>query len=110
MNDLIKTIYIHIKISNKGDDDVAMCKLDSKGQGTVEHYYNPINPKSSVYLRSSNKTIGFSNIKVSVVNGQVICSFRRKKSHPYVENYFDVETNPNYYILTASGSISKGDN
>jgi len=84
--------------------------MDSKGQGTVEHYYNPTYPRPSVYLLSSNKTVGFSNIKVSVFNGQVICSFRRKKSHQYVENYFDVEKNPNYYILTASGSISKGDN
>ena len=84
-----------------------MCKMNSAGQGSVEHYRNT-GKSTPVYLSSTDKIVGFSNIAVSVVNGQVVCSFRRAKSVSSVTNYFDVKTNPSYYILTATGSLSGG--
>ena len=85
-----------------------MCKLNSAGQGSVEHYRNIPDLPLPVYLSSTDKIVGFSNIAVSVVNGQVVCSFRRAKSVSSVTNYFDVKTNPSYYILTATGSLPGG--
>ena len=81
-----------------------MCKMNSAGKGIVEHYYNSgrITP---AYLSQSDKAVGFSKITVSVVNGQIVCSFNRLKSMA-IANYFDIKTKPSYYILTATGPLS----
>ena len=87
-----------------GDDDVAMCKMNSAGTGAVEHYRNT-GKSTPTYLSSSNPTVGFSNIVVTVVNGQLVCSFSRLKSMSNVANYFDIKTSPSFYILTATGTL-----
>ena len=85
-----------------GQDDVAICQLNSDGSVNLYHYYN--NGKSSSLLSSSNPTIGFSNTKTSVTNGNPSCSFTRDKTVASNSNYFDI--NNQYYILTASGTVS----
>jgi len=74
------------------------------GNGTIEHYYTTgrVTPN---HLSESDKTAGFSNITVAVVNGQIVCSFSRLKTMN-TNNYFDVKANPSFYILTAMGSYS----
>jgi hypothetical protein len=89
----------------KGNDDVAICKVNSTGQGTIEHYRNT-EKNTPVYLSSTDKSVGFFNISVRIVDGQVICSFRRSKSMLNVPNYFDVKQTPSYYILSAYGTLS----
>jgi hypothetical protein len=78
--------------------------MNAAGVGSIEHYYTAgrVTPN---YLSESDKTVGFSNINVAIVNGQIVCSFSRLKSMN-INNYFDVKTKPSYYILTATGSIS----
>ena len=77
--------------------------MNSANQGTIEHYRNE-DYSSPTYLSLNDTKIGFSNISVTVVNGQLICSFNRMKSMPSVPNYFDVNAT-SYYILTASGTL-----
>jgi len=78
--------------------------VNAAGVGSIEHYYTTgrVTPN---HLSESDKTAGFSNITVAVVNGQIVCSFTRLKSMN-INNYFDVKKNPSYYILTATGTIS----
>ena len=86
----------------KGDDDVAVCVVNSDGSVKLNHYYNM--DHSPVLLSSSNSAIGFSNIVTSYSNGIAKCSFTRLKALPNVSQYFDL--NSKYYILTASGAYS----
>jgi hypothetical protein len=85
-----------------GNDDVAVCQLNSNGSVNLYHYYN--DGKSSSLLSSSDPILGFSNITTSVNNGNPTCSFTRAKTMPGESKYFDV--NDQFYILTASGSVS----
>lgn len=72
---------------------------------SVEHFYNsPIKGSPSLMDRA-NPSLGFSNIKASMSNNQLICSFRRAKSVNFT-NYFDVSQQ--FHILIASGSILSG--
>ena len=96
-----------ISLSNfceKGDDDVAICKTDQNGEGAVYHYHNTGNVMPGL-LDPQNPTIGFTNIKVSYVDGNLLCSFTRQKSMEGVENYFSLY-NMSYYLLTARGTSS----
>ena len=77
--------------------------MNSANQGTVEHYRNNGQFTPS-YLSSIDTKIGFSKISVSVVSGQLVCSFSRLKSMPSVQKYFDVKASL-YYILTAYGTL-----
>ena len=78
--------------------------MNSANQGTVEHYRNTGYTTPS-YLSSTDTKIGFTSISVSVVNGQLVCSFSRLKSLPSVQNYFDFKSVTSYFILTASGTL-----
>ncbi len=78
--------------------------MNSAGVGVIEHYYTT-GRVTPIYLSESDKTVGFSNISVAIVNGQIVCSFSRLKSMN-INNYFDVKANPSFYILTAMGSYS----
>jgi hypothetical protein len=101
----VSPIYFAFGLSTDqkmGSDDVAVCQLNSNGSVSLYHYYN--DGKSSSLLSSSDPILGFSNIITSVTNGNPTCSFTRAKKMPGVPNYFDV--NNQYYIITASGSVS----
>ena len=89
-----------------GNDDVAVCQLNSNGSVNLYHYYN--DGKSSSLLSSSDPILGFSNITTTVNNGKPTCSFTRAKTIPGVSKYFDL--NNQYYIITASGSVSSSGN
>jgi hypothetical protein len=98
-------IYIAFGLSTDqqmGNDDVAVCQLNSDGTVHLYHYFN--NGKSSGLLSSTDPVVGFSNIITSVANGNPTCSFTRAKTMSSVSNYFDA--NNKYYIITASGSVS----
>lgn len=87
-----------------GDDDVAMCKYycppNSQCFGTIEHYYNRGNYPE--LLTNESPQIGFSNINVNIVNGKLMCSFRRvNRLGSNLNRYFDSALN--YYLLFAKG-------
>ena len=82
-----------------------MCQVNANGGVSVNHYYN-VRIGSSSLLSSTNPTVGFSNIATSSLNGVTSCSFTRANSLSSVNNYFD--QNNQYYLLTASGSLSSG--
>lgn len=90
---------------NMGNDDVAVCQVNSDGSVSVNHYYNGAIGSSSL-LSSSNPTVGFSNIVTSIKNGVASCSFTRANSLSSVSNYFN--QNNQYYLLTAIGPLSSG--
>ena len=85
----------------KGDDDVCMCKVNG-ASNTVEHYYN--NGQSSSLADATNPSAGFSNIKVTLDNGVLNCSFTRVKTMSSITHLFDLN-NP-YYVLFATGPIT----
>ena len=85
----------------KGNDNVAVCQVNSNGTVSLIHYYNL--DGDSVFLLDSNLTIGFSNIATSIINGVVQCSFTRINYINNVTRYFNI-ANP-YYILTAYGNL-----
>ena len=87
----------------KGDDDVCMCKVNG-ASNMVEHYYNYNQGKSSSLVDADNPSAGFSNIKVSLNNGVLNCSFTRVKKAQTINNFFDLN-NP-FYVLFATGPIS----
>ena len=102
----VTPIYIAFGLSTDqemGNDDVAVCQLNSDGSVHLYHYYNEC-LYAPRYLSSSDAIVCFSNITTSVSDGNPTCSFNRAKTMPGVPNYFDV--NNQYYILTASGSVS----
>ena len=80
-----------------------MCKI-AGASNAVEHYYNSNQGKSSALADQKNPSNGFSNIKVSLNNGVLNCSFTRMKKLSSVANFFDLN-NP-YYVLFATGSIN----
>ncbi len=101
----VTPIYIAFGLSTDqemGNDDVAVCQLNSDGTVHLYHYFN--NGKSSGLLSSTDPVVGFSSIITSVTNGNPTCSFTRAKTMSSVSNYFDA--NNKYYIITASGSVS----
>lgn len=81
-----------------------MCRINNGAQ-TVEHYYNAGQSTPSLLI-SGNPQIGISNVKVTVSNNVLTCSFTRAKSQSGVPNYFDI--NNYYYLLTATGLVSGG--
>lgn len=78
-----------------------MCKVNA-ASNSVEHYYNQ--GYSSTVADSNNPSTGFSNIKVSINNGVLNCSFTRAKRMATISNLFDL--NSPYYVLFATGQIS----
>lgn len=77
----------------------------SGNTGTIEHYLNNIYV-SPTLLDSTNPSVGFSNIEVSLSNGVLKCSFTRVRKMPSVNNFFDL--NGQYYILFATGPVLNG--
>ena len=88
----------------KGDDNVAVCQVNSDGTVSLYHYYNPGGHSPSKLLSDSNPTVGFSNIVTSLMNGVAQCSFTRQNYLPDVNNYLDISKQ--YYILTATGPLN----
>lgn len=86
-----------------GNDDVAVCQVNSNGAVSVNHYYNGAKGVS-LLLSSSNPTVGFSNIVTSIKNGVATCNFTRANSLPTVTNYFN--QNSQYYLLSATGPLN----
>ena len=78
-----------------------MCKVNG-ASNSVEHYYNQ--GYLSEVVDSNNPSTGFSNIKVSINNGVLSCSFTRSKRMTTISNLFDL--NSPYYVLFATGQIS----
>lgn len=77
-----------------------MC-IVNESSNKIEHYYDQ--EKSSSLADPNNPAAGFSNIKVSLNNGVLNCSFTRAKEMPTATNFFDLD-NP-YYVLFATGPI-----
>ena len=90
----------------KGDDDVAVCKIFNN-VGFLEHYYN--DGKTSYFINPDKPSNGFSNIKVTIENNVIKCSFEILKFLPNVENYFRPHEY-SYYLLTASGELDANGN
>jgi len=90
-----------------GDDDVAICQLNSDNTVSLFHYYNMPHIRPTLIL-NTNPTIGFSNIKTSYENDILSCSFTRQLNMPNVTHYFDLNNNKKYYILAAYGPIFSG--
>ena len=92
----------------KGEDDVALCRVNSNGTVNLFHNYNNLGDSynsedDSVLLLETNPTVGFSNIITSYINGVATCSFTRINYMPNITNYLDI--NNQYYILTANGPL-----
>lgn len=90
-----------------GDDDVAICQVNSDNSVSLFHYYNMPHIPPTLLL-NTNPTIGFSNIKTSYENDILTCSFTRQLNMPNVTHYFDLNNNKKYYILAAYGPIFSG--
>jgi len=91
-----------------GNDDVTVCQLNPNGSVNLYHYYNDGKYYPSL-ISSTDPAIGYSNITTNVINGIPSCSFTRAKTLPNSNSqYFDI--NNQYYILTASGSVSSSGN
>jgi len=85
-----------------GLDDVAVCKFYCAGancQSTIEHYFN--RNRNSLPLKSDNRQVGFSNVRVLRENDKLLCSFTRQ-NRLAVTDYYDSVAKP-YYILNANG-------
>jgi hypothetical protein len=81
-----------------------LCKISGNTR-TIEHYFN--NPTLlPTLLDKNNPSLGFSNIKVSLSNGVLNCSFTRVRKMPSVNNFFDL--NGQFYILFAVGPVFIG--
>jgi hypothetical protein len=96
-----------IILFKKGDDDVALCKVNRNNTVSLLHHYNygPYYKISSLLL-STNPRVGFTNIKTSYTNGVATCSFTRAVKMPSLAKYFD--SSKSYYILAAYGPINSG--
>jgi hypothetical protein len=85
-----------------------MCK-NSNGMLTIEHYQN-LGKSTPVKLDGSNPAIGYSNIKTSLIDNIMTCSFTRAKKSGKLfsqfSNYFDL-SKP-FHIITASGPMIDG--
>jgi hypothetical protein len=101
----LKDAWLGIGFSNHnsmGDNCAVLC-LFTNNTGDVQHMYS--NGKSTpVVLTKNDPNIGINNIKVSVENGEMTCSFTRIKMNSNVTNYFDL--NIEYFLLTAYGPYS----
>ena len=95
-------LYKLIQNFIKGNDDVAVCQVNSNGSISLRHNYN--GDSSSNLLLSSNPTVGFSNIVTSFQNGVATCNFTRANSLPAVTNYLN--QNSQYYLLSATGPLN----
>ncbi|CAF0731294.1 unnamed protein product, partial [Brachionus calyciflorus] len=87
-----------------GNDCVIVCKI-SNGVGSVEHYYNT-DKSAPGYLDPDNPTIGLTNAVVTVVNGQIQCSFTREKFIQGNSRYFDMRNT--FTLLVVKGGVSNG--
>ncbi len=56
-------------------------------------------------LLTPNPQNGLTNINVKLDNEKLVCSFKRTKYIPDVDNYFDL--NEKYYLLFAKGSLKQ---
>jgi hypothetical protein len=84
----------------KGDDGVVVCKSKT---GKVEQYYNP--DADPTWLVPTNKSVGITNSNVQKTNDWLVCSFKREKSNPDVDNYFDL-IQKEYYVLAGYGKLT----
>jgi hypothetical protein len=66
----------------------------------LEHYYLPdkVAPQS---IASS-----FSSLFIDPINNTIYFTFNRANSEPSIENYFDLNANPNPYVIAAHGKLS----
>lgn len=71
---------------------------------TVQHWFNQ--GQSSKILLSTNPFVGLSNLKASLSNNILTCSFTRQKLVQNVQNYFDLSKS--YYLLMAQGPTNLG--
>ena len=99
----VKSKVINIWFLLKGEDGVVYCTLSNNGSSVIQAY-NPSKVRP-VLLDAKNPSIGLSNIKVKFENGKLICSFKRAKHLPGINNYFDL--NNKYYILLALGKLNE---
>ena len=84
-----------------------MCK-NSNGILTVEHYQN-VAKSTPQLLDRNDPALGYSNIRISLINDVLMCSFTRAKNgYSHIANYYDL-SKP-FHILTASGPIIDGIN
>lgn len=61
-----------------------------------------------VLLSNSNPSIGLTNMKVTILNFDLICEYTRQKSMPSVPNYFDLSsTSTPFCFLFAEGKINE---
>ncbi len=58
---------------------------------------------SPVRLDSANPSLGIKNVNISVINGNLVCSFRRDNSNSHA-NYYNLNTQSPYFI-TAYGPL-----
>ena len=71
----------------------------------MSHYRNSIKTVPSI-LDPKKPQIGFSNVKVSIEEDVLTCSFTRMSIMPNVNYYFD--SNDKYYLLFATGLFNNG--
>ena len=90
----------------KGDDGVVACSLFNGTVGSIEQMYTPRECcyKSPVLL--DDPIVGLTEQSVRLEDGKLVCSFKRAKSLPEIQNFFDLHVK--YYVLFASGKLEKG--
>jgi hypothetical protein len=67
---------------------------------TVHHYLN--GKYYSSLMDYTNPSLGISNERVKVINGNLTCSFTRENVYPY-EGYYNITYNNYPYVLVAYG-------
>ncbi|CAF1037294.1 unnamed protein product [Brachionus calyciflorus] len=103
---LVSNFYYAIGFSydrKMGDDCVVMCKYASTSSSTIEHYFNPHKEKTSEVLDSKNRSIGLSNLNITLSNDFLVCAFKRQKTAQDNPKYYDL--NKMYYLLIAKGYL-----
>lgn len=88
----------------KGNDSVAMCKLDKMtNKSTIETYYNNYHSPPDI-VNSTDRNLGLSAISVSFINGLLTCSFQRQiRNDSFGEKFYDL--NQMYYLLVAKSVL-----
>ena len=88
----------------KNGASAIICKIWNGGTA-VEHNYNE-NDFSSL-LDTTNPTIGITNAVVTIVNGNLTCSYTRDNQNAN-SKYWNINTNPQPYIIMAFGVLGAG--
>ena len=81
-----------------------VCKRLTSGESTVQHYLNTF--YVPVFLDVLKPSIGITNASVSLVQGNLTCSFTRDNSQLNLFYYNMDHNNNRAYILVANGYIS----